>query len=607
MQKIHEIVKAAEDNYVQGTTTISKFVNWSMFDTINTIDAYINSKHLSGPTDSLEREKPFFNIVTAAVNIWYRATDIDRKNIRLIAKKSRDIGINLIATVHLNEWMKKSRFGVFLNEWGRTLSKYGSAVVKFVEQDGELFVSVIPWNRFVADPIDFDAIPHIEKFYKTPEQLRMMPGYDQDAVDNLITTLNARKLLDGTTSQDTNNNFIEIYEVHGRMDSRLLDEDPDLSVEDKDIRYVQQMHVVSMVVDGQETKDFTLYKGREKKNPYMITHLIKEDGRTLSIGAVEYLFDAQWMQNHTVKNMKDTLDLASKLIFQTADTTYVGQNILSAIETGDIFVHGVNMPLTRLANDKPDIMAMMNYRQMWAGLGQEITSTPDALRGTTMPSGTPYSLGAMLADQGGSLFEIMTESKGLAIEDMLREYIIPFIKKKMDTSDEIVATLDEQGITEVDALYIPNQAIRNYNNRTKEQILSLQPTEPFNPTAEEGAIKRDLSALGNKRVFKPSEISEVTWKEALKDYEWEVEVEVTNESVDKQAVLATLSTVLQSIASNPAILQDPNAKMVFSKILSETGVLSPLQLSATGAQTPPAQQPMPSSGSMMEGLLPASK
>jgi hypothetical protein len=607
MQKIHEIVKAAEDNYVQGTTTISKFVNWSMFDTINTIDAYINSKHLSGPTDSLEREKPFFNIVTAAVNIWYRATDIDRKNIRLIAKKARDIGINLIATVHLNEWMKKARFGVFLNEWGRTLAKYGSAVVKFVEQDGELFVSVIPWNRFVSDPIDFDAIPHIEKFYKTPEQLRMMPGYDQDAVDKLITTLSARKLLDGTTSQDTNNNFIEIYEVHGRMDSRLLDEDPDLSVEDKDIRYVQQMHVVSMVVDGQETKDFTLYKGREKKNPYMITHLIKEDGRTLSIGAVEYLFDAQWMQNHTVKNMKDTLDLASKLIFQTADTTYVGQNILSAIETGDIFVHGVNMPLTRLANDKPDIMAMMNYRQMWAGLGQEITSTPDALRGTTMPSGTPYSLGAMLADQGGSLFEIMTESKGLAIEDMLREYIIPFIKKKMDTSDEIVATLDEQGITEVDALYIPNQAIRNYNNRTKEQILSLQPTEPFNPTAEEGAIKRDLSALGNKRVFKPSEISEVTWKEALKDYEWEVEVEVTNESVDKQAVLATLSTVLQSIASNPAILQDPNAKMVFSKILSETGVLSPLQISATGAQTPPAQQPMPSSGSMMEGLLPASK
>jgi hypothetical protein len=50
-------------------------------------------------------------------------------------------------------------------------------------------------------------------------------------------------------------------------------------------------------------------RARERKDPYMITHLIEEDGRTLSIGAVEYLFDAQWMQNHTVKNMKDLLDL----------------------------------------------------------------------------------------------------------------------------------------------------------------------------------------------------------------------------------------------------------------------------------------------------------
>jgi hypothetical protein len=111
--------------------------------------------------------------------------------------------------------------------------------------------------------------------------------------------------------------------------------------------------------------------------------------------------------------------------------------------------------------------------------------------------------------------------------------------------------------------------------------------------------------MGNRRLFKPSEVDDVTWKEALKDFEWNIGVEITNESTDKQVVLTTLSTVLQSIASNPGILQDPNAKMIFSKILSETGVLSPLQISTTGAQ--PTPQQMPSSGSMMEGLLPASK
>jgi len=78
-------------------------------------------------------------------------------------------------------------------------------------------------------------------------------------------------------------------------------------------------------------------------------------------------------------------------------------------------------------------------------------------------------------------------------------------------------------------------------------------------------------------------------------------------------VLQTLSSILQTVASNPAILQDPNAKMIFSTILSETGRISPLQLSATQAlaaqpaqPTPPTQmsgQPPPTTGVETAQLL----
>jgi len=138
-----------------------------MHDTVETIDAYLNSRHISGPKNSLGRDKPFFNIVTAACNIWWRATDLDRKDIRIIPDTASNVGVAFISTVRLQNWMKTARFGVFLNEWGRALSRYGSAVVKFVEQNGELVASVVPWNRFIADPVDFDAIPGIEKLYKT--------------------------------------------------------------------------------------------------------------------------------------------------------------------------------------------------------------------------------------------------------------------------------------------------------------------------------------------------------------------------------------------------------------------------------------------------------
>lgn len=601
IKSVHELVREAETNYLSGNTKIGEYVDWSMHDTIETIDAYLNSKHISGSTDAMGREKPFFNIVSAAVNIWYRATDIDRKNIRIMPDKTTNTGLAFVATVHLQNWMKESRFGTFLNEWGRTLARYGSAVVKFVEKDGELTASVVPWNRYIADPVDFEALPRIEKFYKTPAQLRKMEEYDQEQVSALIESLQSRKTMDGM-EKDTMDDFIEIYEVHGELEDEHLQIEPDLSVEPQDCKYRQQMHVISYVEAKEgEYKDFCLFKGKEKKDPYMLTHLIKEDGRTLGIGAVEYLFNAQWMANHSVKNMKDTLDLASKLIFQTSDKTYAGRNVLTAIETGDIFVHATNEPLTRVANDKPDIVAMQNYLQMWQSLGQEITSTPDAIRGNTMPSGTPFSLAAYSGEQANSLFEIMTENKGLHIEDMMREFILPHLETKMDTKDEIVATLSSEGVDEIDAMYVPQEAIRRHTNRTKEQMKKLleQPLDapmqpemmpqPFNPDLEQQEVKNSLAQQGNKRSFVPDELDEKTWKEAFADFVMHGVVEVTNENTDKQAVLQTLSAVLQTIAANPGMLQDPNAKMILGAILTETGRISPIQLSAASAAPQPMQ------------------
>lgn len=582
LETVQQVVRHAEQNYIDGSTKLGRYVDWSMHDTIERIDAYLNSKHTSGETDSLGREKPFFNIVSAATNIWYRATDIDRKDIRFIPTKSSSTVLAFVANVILQNWMDKNRFGIFLNQWGRALARYGSAVVKFIEQDGELVASVVPWNRYIADPVQFDALPRIEKFYLTPAQLRKNKQYDQTVVDELITAVRHRTTID-RQKKDVMNDFIELYEVHGELDSRLLDDEPDMSLPDKDITYRQQMHVVSFVGTGKKDQfhDFTLYKGKEAKDPYMITHLIEEDGRTLSIGAVEYLFDAQWMQNHTVKNMKDTLDLASRLIFQTADTNFAGRNVLTAIETGDIMIHAANMPLERIANDKPDVTALHNFGIMWQELGKELTATPDAMRGNTLPSGTPYALKALQVQQSNSLFELMTENKGMAIQDMMRTYVIPHMKKQLKHSKEISALLDNAGATQIDSMYVPAEAAKRFNQRAIAGVLSGQPVNPFNPQQEQQAVKAQLTAHGNTRFFTPDDVNQKTWDSIFSDFEWDsTRVEVTNEQADKQVVMQTLSTVLQSIASNPMILNNPSAKLIFNKILSLTGEVSPLELGA---------------------------
>lgn len=589
-ESIHQIVRDAERNYVEGTTKLGKYIDWSMYDTIETIDAYTNSKHTSGATDSLGREKPFFNIVTAAVNIWYRATDLDRKNIKILPDKSTSTVAAFLATIHLQRWMDKSRFGVFLNQWGRTLAKYGSAVVKFVEKDGELIPSVIPWNRFIADPVDFDALPRIEKFYKTASQLRKMTEYDKAAVDNLIKANQTRKTLEGF-NQDNEDHFIELYEIHGDLPEHFLEDDYEAPNEDRKIKYRQQMHVISFVLDKNgEYQDFTLYKGKEKRDPYMITHLIEEDGRTLAIGAVEYLFDAQWMQNHTMKQWKDQLDLASRLIFQTADANFLGRNVLTAIETGDIMVHEPNKPLSQVNNQGHDITNLQAFSSQWKVLGNELVGISEAMLGQAPKSGTAWRQTEALLNENYSLFNVMTQSKELAIEDMLRIHVIPHIKTKLDTKEEIVATLDDAGITQIDSMYVPREAIRRFNQEFVDAVLNERAVpSPFMEVGPmiENQVKQELAPLGNQRFFKPDELDQKSWKEILKDLEWNVRVEAGNENKDKTNTLTTLTTIFKTLAQvNPE-----KADMVLNKILTETSVVSPLELSTSPKTQPTASPP----------------
>lgn len=557
-----------------GNTTISKYVTFSMSENINKIDAYINSKHISGEVDSLGREKPFFNICTASVNIWYRATDIDRKDIMIKPSKETDVFTAYLGTIHLQDWMKRENFGVFLNEWGRTLARYGSAVTKFIEQGGKLHCMVTPWNRLIVDAVDFDNDVVIEVLELTPAQLKARKGYDQTIVDKLILTVSARETND-KQKKDNKNNFIKVYEVHGEMPlSYLTDNAKDEQT------YVQQMHVVSFVAGKEEGKwdDFCLIKGREEKNPYMITHLIKEDGRTQAIGAVEHLFDAQWMMNHTAKQIKDQLDLASKLIFQTADGNFVGQNALSAIETGDILVHKQDMPLTQVANNSHDITSLQAYGQQWKALSSEINGISEAMLGQNPPSGTAWRQTQALLQESHSLFEIMTENKGLHLEEMLRTYVIPFIKKGMDTSEEITATLDQYGIDQIEKRFVRNTAVKNIHAKIKKQVQKDGTIPPIDVQHEIDTVQQGLQDSGSVRFFKPSELSDKTWKEVLKDLEWDLDINITNEAKNTQNDMATLSSMFQTVATNPAALDNPLLKALFNKILTVTGTLSPIEI-----------------------------
>lgn len=597
---IGELVRKAELDFNTGEVTHSKHVTISLKDDIDKIYAYLESKHTTGDKDSQGRDKPFFNIVLSARNIWFRATDIDRGDIKIPATKGQGIVGAFLATVHLQDWMRRENFGTFLNAWGINSAGFNESVLKFVEQGGRLIPSVVPWSRIICDPIDFKNNPKIEILELTEAQLRKRKGYDQEIVGKLCDTLAARETMGGE-KKDNKADYVKLYEIHGELPLSYLTGND----EDK-YEYVQQMHVISFVASKEkgEYDDFCLFSGREAKDPYMLTALLPEvDGSIALRGSVKSQFDAQWMQNHSAKAIKDQLDLADKLIFQTSDGNFVGQNALSSIQNGDILIHKPNEPLTQLQNTSHDITSSQNFAAMWKSLGNELTGISEAMLGAAPKSGTAWRQTEATLQENHSLFKTMTQNRGLAIEEMMREHILPFLKKKMDTKKEVAATLAAHDIAKIDAAFIKSTAVRRSNEKIKEMILNGEEVTPADQARFTAGYAQEaqqmLSDQGTQRFFSPSDFDDKTWKDIFKDLEWDIEVNVTGESVDKDAA-QTLNTLLTFFQNKQGQPLTPQEQFVVNKILNLSGTVSPLELSQLAVQPPP--QAEESGGKLIESM-----
>jgi hypothetical protein len=158
MDFIFEYVKEARDATV---STTSKYPTATPF---RSMRRYAPSTSTAAPNtsvkkDSLDREKPFYNIVNFRVNIALRSTDLDTKDVNT---ESEGIGGDVqsfLLTLKNRNWMKANNFGVFLNKMGFTRAKCPGVRVKKTEQNGVLALHVVPWRDLITDQVDIKEGP----------------------------------------------------------------------------------------------------------------------------------------------------------------------------------------------------------------------------------------------------------------------------------------------------------------------------------------------------------------------------------------------------------------------------------------------------------------
>ena len=114
----------------RGTVQITAGLTFNAYQTIKKILFYTESKYESGQKDRRGKLKPFFNIVNFRVNVATRATDLDTKDIQIVADEPQFMPMSFLLQKEVYNWMKDVNFAKTLNKMGQTRAKFGGVLVK---------------------------------------------------------------------------------------------------------------------------------------------------------------------------------------------------------------------------------------------------------------------------------------------------------------------------------------------------------------------------------------------------------------------------------------------------------------------------------------------
>jgi hypothetical protein len=398
-------------------------------------------------------------------------------------------------------------------------------------------------------------------------------------VDEAIETAKESKAQDYETgSVETQGDYIEVWEVHGELPESYLKEDGD---EDK---FVRQMHVIAGIhqekiegTDSEETVGVTLFSGKEKENPYKYYSRDEIPGRALGVGVVEDTEQAQIWTNKAKNEEKKVMELAGKILFQQSGKGIV-KNVLTDVDNGNV-IDNKGQPITQLSTVPSSLPQFQNLVQAWDTQAERVTSTYAAVTGETMPSGTPYRLGAIQNQEANSQFEYLREKLVLFVQEIYTDWVFPYLTKRLKKEHTLTTDFTADELIKIDKSFINYEV----NKKVKEMVLSGRNVSEDQLVQIREQIGNFIKETGSRRGIKIPE-------GYYDNVEMKLDIIITNEQRVKSVYLESLSNILTTVAQNPAVLTDPKLSKVFNEIMEVAGI-SPDKLitETTAAQQAPQQ------------------
>lgn len=561
MKDVFDYIKAEEVNYRTTKVPVSDGYEWSMPEHIRKCTLYRDSKFTSGPDDG---SRPFKNIVRRIVNLQHYATGFDVKDIEPFVDNSDKYFMSFLTRKYHRKWARKNDLDTYIDDKVESYVDFGGALSKHVNR---VAPEIVPLQSIAfCDQTDILSGPICIQHQYSPAQLHEFDSKWEN-IDKVITLARESKTdtsLTGTTDRvvKTPGKYIEVYELDGMFPRAWLKKEGETITEADENTFTQQLHIITFYVDTKGDKHgIALYQGKGDPKKYKFIARDKIFGRALGMSAIEELFEAQVWTNYSMIRMQGMLDAASKVIHQTADTSFNSRNKLSDIENNEILVHAANMPVERLDTSPSNIAIFEKAITDWGQHAQDIGSAGDAILGVKPDAGTPFALQQLNAQQSNNLHEYRRGRLAISLGDEYRDWILPDFVKEMNNEQEF---LDELSLSELQ--WVAEQVSEYETNQFKKrQVIAGGKLSPSILDNHKQAVKQQVMKKGPKQFFK-------LLKNELKGLPVDVEINIAGKQRDLAGMTDKIVDVTKMLIANPDAPKTPYIAKLLNMLIETSGM-----------------------------------
>ena len=484
---------------------------YSQWETLQNIEFIDNSKFVTGEKDAEGQTKFFLNTASFRKGVASKNIALGVKNFNFIPEEGQPDEPVIIARKKFRKWAKDNELSEKINDTEDRFPKYGTIVAKKCGKNIEIVPLIKLRNQQDAKSLKKSRFVIEEHTDMDLDEMSEYPDWDLSQID----------LKFGETCT--------VYERYARVPLSTFNKYSKTQKQGKDTDTVYCMAILTLDHQKIGTEGGAVLFIEETECPYLEKHYARQDGRWLGIGEIEKQIDNQAARNMVFNLRKKALAWSAKNIFQYADDTLVN-NLVTQVKDGDVLkISTPGNGFTRVDTTNKAISDFNNIDTLIENNSNQRSFTFEVATGETMPSNTPFRLGAILDNSVNKYYDKKREQLGLFWKDIVFEFMIPLWIEETE-KEFIEGVLDtEEGFDEL------RRAKRELliTDAIVNAVISSPVGEPI-----------DIEAIKNEVDTKLSKIKRDYYtmtKEEIRLLKYRLDLDLTGESVDVPRKMETLT------------------------------------------------------------------